>query len=100
MPRDARGTAVLRASREPSRCSEGEDMSVFMDDVRLVAAIVLAAGLGCLAAPAQATPATPAAPAPSTPAAAAPAAVELDSYSFGGLEARAIGPAATGGRIA
>jgi photosystem II stability/assembly factor-like uncharacterized protein len=73
----------------------------------------LAASLGCplSTAPAAAaqTPAAPAAAAtPAAPAAAgqAPAAsaksdaVELDSYSFGGLEARPIGPAVTGGRIA
>src|SRR6202030_2616013 len=36
---------------------------------------------------------------PPPPAAKADA-VELDSNSFGGLQARAIGPAATGGRIA
>ncbi|HXO26655.1 MAG TPA: glycosyl hydrolase [Thermoanaerobaculia bacterium] len=93
------------------------------DDVKQAGAALLflavAAGLGCLASPAAAAPATPATPAaPAIPAATAapatgatppgPAAaatamtagVELDSYSFGGLEARAIGPAATGGRIA
>jgi photosystem II stability/assembly factor-like uncharacterized protein len=53
------------------------------------------------AAPASA----PAAPASSAPAAAPaapvrPAEVTVDSYTFGGLEARAIGPAATAGRIA
>jgi photosystem II stability/assembly factor-like uncharacterized protein len=81
--------------------------------VCLAAPMPAAAATGAAPAPAPAAPAAPApgetsttaaaaAPAPAaapTPA-AAPAAVELDSYSFGGLEARAIGPAATGGRIA
>jgi photosystem II stability/assembly factor-like uncharacterized protein len=63
------------------------------------------------AAPAAPAPSTDAAPAPSAPPAAASAAaasaakpaaaeVTVDSYTFGGLEARAIGPAATAGRIA
>jgi photosystem II stability/assembly factor-like uncharacterized protein len=84
------------------------------DDVKRAGAALLllavAAALGCLASPAEAAPATPAAPAAPATGATPPgsaaattamtAGVELDSYSFGGLEARAIGPAATGGRIA
>jgi photosystem II stability/assembly factor-like uncharacterized protein len=74
--------------------------------VRAAALLGVAASLGCpmlsggTAAAAQAP--APQAPAPqAAPAAAAKAdAVELDSNSFGGLQARAIGPAATGGRIA
>jgi photosystem II stability/assembly factor-like uncharacterized protein len=84
------------------------------DDVKQAGAALLllavAAGLGCLASPAAAAPAAPATPAAQAAQATPPgsaaattamtAGVELDSYSFGGLEARAIGPAATGGRIA
>jgi photosystem II stability/assembly factor-like uncharacterized protein len=59
----------------------------------------VAAGLGGPAAAAPAAPA-PKPASPAAPAAAKAEAVEIDSYSFGGLAARAIGPAATGGRIA
>jgi photosystem II stability/assembly factor-like uncharacterized protein len=57
------------------------------------------AGIGGLAAAAPAAPAATAAAQPA-PASGKPEAIEIDSYSFGGLEARPIGPAATGGRIA
>ena len=68
----------------------------------------LAAGLGCpmlaghaAAAQAAAAPTSQAAPSAQQASAAAKTdTVELDSNSFGGLQARAIGPAATGGRIA
>jgi len=57
---------------------------------------------GAAAAPAAkpATAAGPTTPATGVGAVGAVGAVEIDSYSFGGLAARAIGPAATGGRIA
>jgi photosystem II stability/assembly factor-like uncharacterized protein len=49
-----------------------------------------------------APPAPPSSAAPAPPSAPAPPAADtaLDSSAFGGLQARAIGPAATGGRIA
>ncbi|HYL04923.1 MAG TPA: glycosyl hydrolase [Thermoanaerobaculia bacterium] len=78
----------------------------------LSGALIAAFGGGCglaaaAQAPAPAAPATspggaaqsPAAPTPG-PAGAKAEAPEIDSYSFGGLQARPIGPAATGGRIA
>jgi photosystem II stability/assembly factor-like uncharacterized protein len=93
-------------------------MSALIEKVKLLAGgLRLAACAGCLglaphaahaapAPPAAAAPAPPpavaSAPAPAAPAApgARPETVELDSNSFGGLDARAIGPAQTGGRIA
>jgi photosystem II stability/assembly factor-like uncharacterized protein len=101
---------VKQSASRTARSARGAIAGATGAALTALTALVGAAGLGGVASPARAeavlqaapTPAAPAAApaAPAGPAAGKPEAVELDSYSFGGLEARAIGPAATGGRIA